>query len=65
MEVRGHRVVATNLEVASLVPDAGVDHRLGLELVDPLGHALGLFGGGAAHVEPEFGDGAVVGEAAR
>ena len=62
VEVRGHRVVAADLEVAGLVPHAGVDHRLGLELVDPLGHALRLFGGGATHVEPQLGDGTVVGE---
>ena len=62
VEVRGHRVVAADLEVTGLVPHAGVDHRLGLELVDPLGHALGLLGGGAAHVEPQLGDRAVVGQ---
>ena len=62
VEVRGHRVVAADLEVAGLVPHAGVDHRLGLEFVDPLGHALRLLGGGAAHVEPQLGDRAVVGE---
>ena len=62
VEVRGHRVVSADLEVAGLVPHAGVDHRLGLELVDPLGHALRLLGGGAAHVEPQLGDRAVVGE---
>ena len=62
VEVRGHRVVTADLEVACLVPHAGVDHRLGLELVDPLGHALRLLGGGAAHVEPQLGDRAVVGQ---
>ena len=62
VEVRRHRVVAADLEVTGLVPHARVDHRLGLEFVDPLGHALGLLGRGATHVEPEFGDGAVVGE---
>ncbi|SIA68473.1 Uncharacterised protein [Mycobacteroides abscessus subsp. abscessus] len=62
VEVRGHRVVAADLEVASLVPDARVHHRFGLELVNPLGHALRLLGGGAAHVEPQLGDRAVVGE---
>ena len=62
VEVRGHRVVTTDLEVAGFIPHAGVDHRLGLELVDPLGHALRLLGGGAAHVEPQLGDRAVVGE---
>ena len=62
VEVRGHRVVAADFEVACLVPHARVDHRLGLELVDPLGHALRLLGGGAAHVEPQLGDRAVVGE---
>ena len=62
VEVRGHRVVAADLEVAGLVPDARIDHRFGLELVNPLGHALRLLGGGAAHVEPQLGDRAVVGE---
>ena len=62
VEVRGHRVVTADLEVTGLVPHAGVDHRVGLELVDPLGHALRLLRGGAAHVEPQFGDRAVVGE---
>ena len=62
VEVRGHRVVAADLEVTGLVPHTRVDHRVGLELVDPLGHALRLLRGGAAHVEPQFGDRAVVGE---
>ena len=62
VEVRGHRVVAADLEVASLVPHARIDHRLRLEFVDPLGHALRLLGGGSAHIEPQFSDRPVVGE---
>ena len=62
VEVGCHRVVAADFEVTGLVPHARVDHGVGLELVDPLGHALGLLGGGAAHVEPELGDRTVVGE---
>ena len=62
MEVRGHRVVAADLEVTGLVPHARIDHRLRLEFVDPLGHALRLLGGGATHVEPQLGDRPVVGE---
>ena len=62
LEGRAHLVVAADLEIAGVVPHAGVHHRGGLQLVDPGRHLLGLLGGGVAHVEPELGDGAVVGE---
>ena len=62
VEVRSHRVVAADLEVTGLVPHARIDHRLRLEFVDPLGHALRLLGGGSTHIEPQFGDRSVVGE---